>query len=136
MNILENPSKSITTPVHQEKAHVTPHIPQNLLHPEKVLEKYPKLLNLSNVGRLSVKLAIEAYFGIELMKKSTVYGCSDKPSLPKDRVDQLKKKLVSIHFRATPIEFEPYWKLCADAINHACSTLRAKSITTPIEINK
>ena len=80
---------------------------------------------MSKIGRLSVKLARESYFGPALMKQCTVFGCQDKPPLPKDDVENLKKMLLSLYpqFRGTPLEFEPAWKTCVDSINHACFTL-------------
>ena len=102
-----------------------------LLDPDQVINKYPKLLSLSSIGRLSVRLAYESYFGKQLMTNSTVFGHNDKPPLPRDLVFELKKKLLSLHpqFRSTPIEFEPYWSKCVAAINHSCAGLRIKEHT-------
>ena len=81
----------------------------------------------------SVKQKGIVYTGIvisELMICCTVNGCTNKPALPKDRLDDLKKKLISLHpeFRNTPVEFGTHWKGCTDAINHACSTLQMKAL--------
>jgi hypothetical protein len=100
----------------------------SLITPETVIQKYPKYLNTANMTRLAVKLAREAYFGTQLMKKSTVYGCTNKPPLPKEDVENLKKFLFSLfpEMRQCPWEFEEKWKRCTDAINHACAILRNK----------
>ena len=99
-----------------------------LVDADEVLDKYPKLLSLANIGRLSVRLATESYFGTELMKKCTVFGCNDKPSLPKEVVFEMKRKLLTLHpqFRSTPLEFEVYWAKSIAAINHCCAGLRSK----------
>ena len=85
---------------------------------------------LSKTGSLACKLAREAYFGSAVMQRSTVYGCQDKPPLPKDKLEKFKKTLFSLHpeFRSSPQEFEPIWKTATDAINHACSSLRMKAV--------
>uniref|UniRef100_A0A1X7V6Q0 Uncharacterized protein n=1 Tax=Amphimedon queenslandica TaxID=400682 RepID=A0A1X7V6Q0_AMPQE len=41
-------------------------VSNNLLHPDAVIQKYLKLRNLSNAGRLAVRLAYESYFGKDL----------------------------------------------------------------------
>ena len=71
--------------------------PEKLLDPDFVVNKYTKLKHVSNIGRLAVRLACESYFGKELLMKSTVYGCQDKPPLPKEEMAKLKYKLISIH---------------------------------------
>jgi hypothetical protein len=73
-----------------------------------------------------VKLAREVYFGEEMMKASTVYGSTGKLALPKNKVDELKKYLISLfpEFRHNGLAFEDKWKKCTDAINHACVALR------------
>ena len=107
---------------------LTPSEPGELLKPDAVINKYPKLMSLANIGRLAVRLACESYFGKDLLKKCTVVGCNDKPALPKHLVLDLKAKLLSIHpqFRTTPVEFEPFWCKCVGAINHCAAGLRAK----------
>ena len=82
---------------------------ENLLHPDVVIQKYPKLRNLSTAGRLAVRLAIESYFGKELLHQSTVYGQKDLPPLPRDKVMQLKNKLLSIHLANVSSEVELVW---------------------------
>jgi hypothetical protein len=62
------------------------------------------------------------------MRKSTVYGCSGRQALPPERVDNLKKYILSLfpEMRHHATEFEAKWKSCVDAINHACAILRTK----------
>ena len=100
-----------------------------MLDPDEVIEKYPKFRNISNVGRMAVRLASESYFGKEVLKKSTVFGMHGNLPLPEDKVKTLKKKILSLHpkYIDTPVEFEPIWTKCVNAINHHASGLRKKS---------
>ena len=96
-----------------------------LLSPEAIIARYPRLLTLSKIGTLSVKLAKESYFGIELMSTCTVYGCRGKPALPKEILMKMKSFLLQ-YFNCTkcPEDFEVHWRYCVDAINHACNSMR------------
>ena len=107
-----------------------------LLDPDDVLRKYPKLLNLFTIGRLAVRLSCESYFGPELLKKSTVVGCNNKPPLPREKVMQLKMKLLSLfpQFLSSPVEFEPMWSKCVAAINHCSAGLRSKDTANVITL--
>ena len=100
-----------------------------LIDPDIVIKNYPKLANSSSIGRLAVRLSCEAYFGKEMLLKSTVYGCHNKPPLPKWELQQLKLKLLSIHpqYLSSPLEFEPLWTKCIGTINYCATGLRAKS---------
>ena len=100
----------------------------NLKTPTETLAKYSQLLPINHIGRLVVKLAQEAYFGKELLRKCTVYGYQDKPPLPQPIVESLKRQLYNIHrAKIAPHEFELYWGKCVGAINHHCSNLRSSS---------
>jgi hypothetical protein len=118
----------ITQPNGEELSQSTSSFPpsQSLTDPELVIQYYPKLLNIEKISRLAVKLAREAYFGSELMRASTVYGCRNIPGLPKHKVDDLKKFLCLIFpdLRQNPTILEDKWKQCVHAINHACASLR------------
>lgn len=114
----------------------TPNIPatnntqsddERLLQPDEVLFKYPKLLHISLAGRLAVRLACESYFGKRLLQKCTVYGHGSFPPLPKEKVMELKKKILNLYpqFISSPLEFEPTWTKCINVINHCASRLRA-----------
>ena len=83
--------------------------PETLLDPDAVIKKYPKYLNLASAGRLAVRLSCEAYFGKEFLKKCTVIGCNDKPPLPREKVEELKSKILSLfpQFLSAPVKFEP-----------------------------
>lgn len=100
----------------------------SLLHPDSVIQKYPKLRTISNAGRLAVRLAHESYFGKDLLYTSTVYGQKDHKALPLDKVLELKRKMLSIHLGSvsSEVEFEAVWTKCVNAINHSASALRSK----------
>ncbi len=97
-----------------------------LLSPDEVILRYPKLVNLRNFVRLAVKLGRESFFGPQLMSECTVFGHNDNPPLPKDAVEQLKKKMHSLYpiFLSSPAEFEGFWKGAVDALNHAMAKAR------------
>lgn len=102
-----------------------------LLPPDEVLKKYPKLVSsTSNIGRLAVRLAVEAYFGKELLKQCTVYGFNNRAALPKHQVLALKTKLLNIfpQYLSSPVDFEPLWNKCVAAINHCAAGFRAKKV--------
>ena len=93
-----------------------------LLDPEEIIEKYPKLRNISHIGRLAVRPAAESYFG-KVLRKSTVHGLQGHQPLPEDQMRALKKKIISIHpkYIDMPAEFEPLWTKCVNAINNHAS---------------
>ena len=70
------------------------------IDPDEVIQKYPKLQggSISLAGRLAVRLAVESYFGDDLLKQSIVYGVKDCKALPEDKVQALKKKLL-VHYK-------------------------------------
>ncbi|XP_065892247.1 uncharacterized protein [Dysidea avara] len=61
-----------------------------LQQPETVVEKYPKLLNITKIPTLSVRLAKESFFGKEIMKLCTVRGTGSLHPLPVAELTQLK----------------------------------------------
>ena len=48
------------------------------------------LRGVTKAGALSVKLARESFFGNALMKQCTVHGTRSQPSLPADKLQELK----------------------------------------------
>ena len=98
------------------------------MHPDTVVNKYNKLVTPSKIGQLAVRLADEAYFGKDILIKSTVFGCQDKVALDGGKLAELKQKIMSIYpqFLHSPIEFEYYWGKCVAAINHHSAGLRKK----------
>ena len=124
-----------TTPLATRKSN-TP-TPDVLLQPDEVIFKYPRLLTISCAGRLAVRLACESYFGKPMLKNCTVHGQKNYPALPKEKVMELKKKIISVHpqFISTPVEFEPIWTKCVNAINHCASSLRSKAPPTLIDLS-
>ena len=103
-----------------------PPIPNDLKTPVQVLAKFPKLRGVTKVGQLSVKLAREAFFGTDIMRHCTVYGCGSCHPLPHKELLELKAVIKDVFkFTHTEEEFELLWKnSCEAAIGHACSSLR------------
>jgi len=97
-----------------------------LLPPDDVVEKYVKLKTPSTMARLSVKLAKESFFGIEIMLKSTVCGQREYASLPEAQLCNLKLYLVQLFPLLNRAEFEDKWKDCLISIGQACKSLRLK----------
>ena len=97
--------------------------PDVLITAETVLNKYSKLQGVSKAGALSVKLAREAFFGKSVLKQCTVHGCKSYPALPVEKQLELKELMRSV-LKYSDCEFEDVWKLCEEAIGHACRTLR------------
>ena len=85
-----------------------------------------------------MRLACESYFGKAMLMKSTVYGQKDHAALPKDKVMELKKKMLSLHPQliSSPVEFEPIWTRCVNAINHCAASLRCKQPPTLIDLSE
>lgn len=100
--------------------------PQILLPPDDVVSKYGKLKNPSTMARLSVKLAREAFFGKDVMMKSTVCGQRSHAGLPEAELYNLKLFLVQLFPFLNKAEFEDKWKECLVSIGQACKTMRSK----------
>ena len=97
-----------------------------LVEPEQVLKSHPKLMCVSKLPTLAVKLAKESFFGAEVMSKCTVAGNRDLPGLPTKELDSLKHTLFTLfpQYWQSPQEFEPLWKSCTEAVGQACKRLR------------
>jgi len=96
-----------------------------LLPPYVVVQKYPKLQNMSKMPTLAVKLAKESFFGNKKMMECTVQGCREFSALPKEKVAELKKFLEHLFAdKCTKPEFEGVWKYCLNSIGQACKSLR------------
>lgn len=81
------------------------------------------------MGELAAKLARESFFGAQVMARSTVYGNKGMAPLDQAKVAELKNVLFCLfpQYTCTPHLFEPVWKKCIDALNHACSSERSKA---------
>ena len=76
-----------------------------------------------------MKLAREVYFGTKVMGKCTVSRFRELPGLPTTELGELKRTvfLQFPQFWKNPVEFEPLWSECVDAINQSCKKIRATS---------
>ena len=92
------------------------------------MEKYPKLRCESNAGTLACKLAKEAIFGAEVMKRCTPIGIAGLPGLPEKELKELKKVMFMQfpQYWKNPVEFEPTWKRCLEAVQQGCKRQRRK----------
>ena len=94
---------------------------------QEVLEENTKLRTESAAGTLCQKLAKEAIFGKELMRRCTPNGTRDFPALPREELYTLKTIMFNQfpRFQRCPGAFESVWKKCVVAIEQACKRLRA-----------
>ena len=93
---------------------------------EEVLLKYPKLKVEGKMGKLACRLAQEAVFGTEIMKRCTPYGTKLLTGLPSLELFEIKKEIFNLlpQYWGNPAEFESTWKTCVDAIQQCCKRLR------------
>lgn len=104
---------------------------QELITPQEVLEKYPKLAKKSKITTLAVRLAKEAYFGKEHMSYCTYKGVGSYPALPDSEVKQLKTFLRTLcipQIVTSGVEFEEMYKDCVEAVGQACKELRKQRL--------
>ena len=94
-----------------------------------MLTKYANLYKRgateSAIRHLCVKLAKEAVFGEDIMRRCTPGGTRELPGLPYDELFALKKAIFAQcpQFWGVP---EDLWKKCRDSIEQACKRLRRK----------
>ena len=93
---------------------------------QEVLAENVKLQTESLAGTLCQKLAKEAIFGKDVMKKCTPAGSREYPALPQAELYELKKIMYSQfpRFNSCPGAFESVWKKCMVAVEQACKRLR------------
>lgn len=99
---------------------------QELKTAQEVLQKYPDLHIESKIGVLAVKLARQAFFGDNLLKRCTPRGWQNMPALPQAELNMLKVTLFKQfpRFWSCPEEFEKKWAVAQEAIAQACKRLR------------
>lgn len=101
----------------------------NLKCVEDVLRGCEELKCVEKASTLAQKLAREAFFGEDVMKRCTPGGTKDFPALPKEEMFSLKKEvfLQLPQFWQSPANFEKIWKTkCWPAVEQACRRLRRK----------
>ena len=99
----------------------------SLLPPEMVKQKYPKLRGPNRAGELAVKLAVEAFFGPDVLSRCTVAGCRNLPGLPVQQLQKLKQFIFRQipQFWDNPGDFDhQVWNTCVTSINQKCKGLR------------
>ena len=105
---------------------------EGLSAPNIVVYLNSKLLIRGKASTLAVKLAREAFFGEDVLKKCTVSGERGFPGLPLQELQDLKNFLFK-QFAVTPMEFESVWKSCCTSIGQACKRLREKKMCAPVQ---
>ena len=84
---------------------------------------------VEKASTLTQKLAKEAIFGVEVMKRCTPGGTKELPALPKEEMLALKKAVYKElpQFWQSPFDFEKLWKRkCWPAVEQACRRLRRR----------
>lgn len=109
---------------------------QKLKSASKVILRYPKLRNPSNVGTLATKLAREAYFGEDVLAKCTVAGDRGLPGLPIEELRQLKQTLFAQFptYWRSPHEFEPLWTTATTSVGQLCKRLRLHGNSSTVNL--
>ena len=102
-----------------------------LLPVEKVIEQYPKLKSEGKAGTLACKIAKQALFGVDIMKRCTPIGNRELPGLPVKELKELKKVMFTRfpQYWKTPVEFESVWKKCLESVQQGCKRLRLEKDT-------
>lgn len=105
---------------------------QSLRSIEEVLKENIHLHTESCAGTLCQRLAKEAIFGEDIMKRCTPYGTQESPGLPRDELYTLKKIMFEQfpRFHSCPHLFEDVWKKCIGSIEQACRRIRLKEKRT------
>ena len=100
---------------------------------DDVLRRYAHLIksggSVRNISTLCVKLAKEAIFGEEVMRRCTPGGTRDLPGLPHNELYNLKKTILQQfpQYWQCLHEFEGVWRKCRDSIEQACKRERKRS---------
>ena len=91
-----------------------------------VLKKYSNLRVESKIGILAVKLAREAIFDDDVLRRCTPRGWNDMPALPQIELNYLKAALFGQfpRFWSCPEQFEKLWATAQESLAQACKRLR------------
>ena len=84
----------------------------------------------SCAGKLCQRLAREAIFCEEVMKKCTPYGTHESPELPRAKLYDLKMIMFNQfpRFHRCPSLFEDVWKKCIRYVEQACRRIHLKEM--------
>ena len=94
-----------------------------------MVEQNHKLAKVSKASTLAVKIAVDAVFGVDLMKKCTALGGRELPGLPRVELYQIKQAIYDLFpsYWRNSADFEVVWAACVDAIGQKCKRLRAST---------
>lgn len=97
-----------------------------LITVEEVLAKYRKLKGEAKAPTLAMKLAREAIFGDDVMRRCTPVAGRELPGLPIAELQLLKQTIFKNfpQYWSNPSEYEGLWGDCMNSIGQACKRLR------------
>ena len=129
MNVSEgtNANSPISYMTAKENTPLPPINRVELISPQMVVNKYPKLCTKSKIPTLAVKLATEAFFGPKVMSYCTFKGVGSCHALPQTEVKSMKEFLLKLTMPGTissRVEFENVWAKCVESVGQKCKTLR------------
>ena len=98
----------------------------SLLTMDEVVHKYHKLVKKGKVQRLALKLAHEAAFGKEVLKRCSLNGKGNYPALPAGSLNSIKQTILDTFpkYQKQPFLFESAWRRCMRSIGHSANSLR------------
>ena len=93
-----------------------------LANPDTIIQKYRAYCVESKISTLAQRLAQDAYFGENVLKRCTVMGYRDKPALPWEELNNLKQKVFGLlpQFWNNPLDYESTWERCVVSIGQLC----------------
>ena len=91
-----------------------------------VLQRNSTLRKESSAGKLACRIAREAVFVPNIMKRCTPFGTKLYPGLPQKELLQIERTIFNLfpQYWGSQVEFEGLWKSCVEAIQQSCKRLR------------
>ena len=93
----------------------------------EIVTKYSKFMNDVQVTRVVVALCEHTFFGVDVMKRSTLRGIKG-PGLDPTILLQIKGIIRNRFTSRSDQEFEVIWSRCESAIAHRCKKLRQLNV--------
>ena len=93
----------------------------------EILIKYSKFVNDVQITRVAVALCEHTFFGVDVMKQSTLRGIKG-PGLDPNILLQIKGIIRNRFTSRSDQEFEVIWSRCQSAIAHRCKKLRQLNV--------
>ena len=95
---------------------------------EEVLQSNAHIRFESKISLLTIKLAREAYFGDDVLRRCTPRGWQNMPALPHRDLNELKMTVFQLFpsYWTKSECFEKTWMTAQEALAQACKRLRKK----------